>query len=65
MLRLIAGMLALVLLAGGQARADQPSTRLDDLFHQLAAASDVQQAQMVEIQIRRIRRLRAQRGAQC
>jgi tetratricopeptide (TPR) repeat protein len=55
MLRLIAGMLAVALMAAGvSARADQPSTRLDDLFHQLAVASDSQQAQTVELQIRRI-----------
>jgi tetratricopeptide (TPR) repeat protein len=60
MLRLIGGILAIVLMAGGQltagapARADEPSARLDDLFHQLAAATNPQQAIEVEVQIRRI-----------
>jgi tetratricopeptide (TPR) repeat protein len=55
MLRVIAGMLAVVLLAMGvPARADEPAARLNDLFHQLAAAADQQQAQSVEVQIRRI-----------
>src|SRR5438477_12163921 len=55
MLREIAGMLAVVLLAVGvSARADEPVARLNDLFHQLAAAADQQQAQTVEVQIRRI-----------
>jgi tetratricopeptide (TPR) repeat protein len=57
MLRSIAGLLAVVLVVGGlagraPARADQ--IRIDDLFHQLAAATDQQQAQQVEVQIRRI-----------
>jgi tetratricopeptide (TPR) repeat protein len=55
MLRLIGGILAIVLLATvAPARADQPSARLDDLFHQLAVATNPQQATEVEVQIRRI-----------
>jgi Tfp pilus assembly protein PilF len=52
--RFIVGLLAVLVLAGAGARAEVPSTRLDDLFRQLAAAADAQQAQTVEVQIRRI-----------
>ncbi len=52
MLRAIAVVLAM-LSAGVSARADE-AVRLDDLFVQLSAARDQQQAQTVEVQIRRI-----------
>lgn len=52
MLRVIA-VLAL-LLSAMPARADAPTRRLDQLFGQLAAATDANQAQAVEVQIRRI-----------